>query len=408
MNILVYDDENLKSGAVTDLIENGFPLHEIDTAITLKDVKDKIKKCRYHMIIADLETPISRSDETIEKSSGVLFLQYIFESEGEEFYRPDEVVVLTKYADDIELLQLIKKYPVSVLKYQEREGEWGHDLMNRIYDCNRKYENKVDIAVITAVEVEFNAFYQRGREWKTKEIENDSNLYFIADYKNKTNNNLKVLLAKQPRMGMVPAADITSRIINYFHPYCVIMSGICGGNKKEIEVGDILVADVAWDYGSGSMEKPNKGDETICFLPAPEQIHADKMIIKEFRKYSLDDDLKINIRRQCDMTKFKTDIDIKIGGMATGAAVIKNKEFIEKFIKTSNKKYTGIDMETYGMYYTAHQFSGEKVKFVAIKAVTDNADEHKSDEFQEYCARLASNLTNHFIENVTYELLGKI
>ena len=47
------------------------------------------------------------------------------------------------------------------------------------------------------------------------------------------------------------------------------------------------------------------------------------------------------------------------------------------------------------------------MKFVSIKSVSDGADAAKSDEFQEYCAKLSANLTNYFIENVPYDILTK-
>lgn len=408
MNILVYEDERLKSGEVRDVIEDMDQKHEIDVETSLKDVKERIKKHKYHMVIVDLETPIGRSDEMKEKKAGIEFLQYIFQSEDDFFYKPDEVVVLTQYASDMELIQMIKKYPVSILKYQIRDEEWKNDLINRIYDCNKKYENIVDIAIITAVEKEFDAFYSRKNGWKQLEIENDPNLYFTMEYSNKTGRDLKVLLARLPMMGMVSAADVTHRIINQFHPCCIIMSGFCGGNKKEAKPGDIIVAEKAWDYGSGSMEKvtDEEGNNIIGFVPAPVQISADKMIIKEFKKYALDEELKNTIRKQCDKSIFDRTIDIRIGGMATGAAVIKNEDFTNRFIVPANRKYIGIDMETYGMYYAADHFADESIKFVSIKSVSDGADENKSDEFQEYCARLAANLTNYFIENITYGIIG--
>ena len=409
MKILVYDYVFTKIGAVTELIGEQYPEHTYDVVVSLKDAQEAVGKRKYQMIIADLETPVSRRQGEVDKNSGIIFLQYIFQSEGENFFRPDEIVVLTKYADDKELINNIKKFPVSIIMYQERGEEWKIDLSNRIYDCNKKYENKVDIAIMTAVEVEFKAFYNMEEEWEEKSIENESNIYYISCYENKTRGKVKVLLTMLPDMGMVPAADATHRIINLFHPDCIIMSGICGGNKKDVSAGDIVVAEKAWDYGSGSMEEniDQNGERLINFIPAPEQISVDKMITKEFRQYALDDNLKINIRQKCKMSKFDRDIKIKIGGMATGAAVIKNEEFVQKYIKPTHRKYLGIDMETYGLYYAAEHFVNSKMKFVSIKSVSDGADAAKSDEFQEYCAKLSANLTNYFIENVPYDILTK-
>ena len=145
----------------------------------------------------------------------------------------------------------------------------------------------------------------------------------------------------------------------------------------------------------------------ISFEPAPEQVTVDQMIIKEFKKYSLDDKIISDIQKKCDTFNFDRKIDIKIGGMATGAAVIKNETFANEYIAISHRNYMGIDMETYGLYYVAKNYVDKKIKYISIKSVSDNADEEKADFFQEYCAKLAAYLTNYFIENVSYNILTK-
>lgn len=83
------------------------------------------------------------------------------------------------------------------------------------------------------------------------------------------------------------------------------------------------------------------------------------------------------------------------GSMATGAAVIKAEQFVNMFVKEQNRKYSGLDMETYGVYYAAKHSTVQD--FFAVKCVSDLADEHKGDEFQDYCARLSAALTMDFI-----------
>ena len=42
---------------------------------------------------------------------------------------------------------------------------------------------------------------------------------------------------------------------------------------------------------------------------------------------------------------------LKCGALPSGSAVIASKEFIEKFVAPQYRKFLGIDMETYGVYY---------------------------------------------------------
>ena len=85
------------------------------------------------------------------------------------------------------------------------------------------------------------------------------------------------------------------------------------------------------------------------------------------------------------------------GAMATGAAVIKAEQFVTMFVEDQNRKYSGIDMETYGVYYAAKH--GGIQEFFSIKCVSDLADSGKSDAFQSYCAKLSAEFAQHFIEN---------
>lgn len=60
-------------------------------------------------------------------------------------------------------------------------------------------------------------------------------------------------------------------------------------------------------------------------------------------------------------------------------------------------KYIGLDMETYGVYYAA-KISSSRPDFFCVKCVSDFADEDKDDNFQKYCALLASEIVKYYIK----------
>ena len=71
-------------------------------------------------------------------------------------------------------------------------------------------------------------------------------------------------------------------------------------------------------------------------------------------------------------------------------------KFSEKYIKAHNRQYIAIDMETYGVYYTARHLGR---KYISIKCISDNADHKKDDKYQKYAALLASKIMKYFIIN---------
>lgn len=95
--------------------------------------------------------------------------------------------------------------------------------------------------------------------------------------------------------------------------------------------------------------------------------------------------------------KIDNDIEIIIGNMATGPAVIKSKEYVKNFIEKYFRQYDGIDMETYPIYYFCKKIGS--VDFLSIKSVCDHADIHKNDLCQKYCANIVAWLLEYYIKN---------
>ena len=57
-----------------------------------------------------------------------------------------------------------------------------------------------------------------------------------------------------------------------------------------------------------------------------------------------------------------------------------------KVIIIKNTLLIGIEMEAYGVFYSAANSMSPKPIAISIKSVCDFADEHKSDNYQEYSA----------------------
>ena len=82
---------------------------------------------------------------------------------------------------------------------------------------------------------------------------------------------------------------------------------------------------------------------------------------------------------------------MRIGPLASGAAVIQNEEVLHKYIEPYQRKVLGVDMETYGVYYACENAFEPVPEFFSIKAVSDYANSQKNDGYQEYCAFLSAN-----------------
>lgn len=401
MNILVLEDESVKGQDILALLqENHYSTQHV---FCTDSIKKEIKIKKYDALILDLKVP-KRNTEKGNILNGVELIQYIFGNVTDNFYRPKAVFVVTSFYDEEEIKSL-KVYPISIIPYNPTtENNWGKILLQQL---NYFIPFKCHVAIITAVDIEFKAISSWG--WELKENLEDMP-YFTKTIKNENDQEIHMILVQQECMGMVAATMLTSKVINYFKPKCVIMLGMCAGRKDAANLGDMIFAVDAWDYGSGSI---GTGKKKMNFEPAPNYIQINQDLKNIFSKYkkkkTLLDNLKKNIfdfameNEDGDLIKLaKSQLSecnkIHTGAMATGAAVIRNEEFTKMFVGSQNRKYIGLDMETYGVYYAA-QNSPSHPYFFCVKCVTDVADENKGDAFQEYCSLLASEAVKYYIAN---------
>ena len=88
-----------------------------------------------------------------------------------------------------------------------------------------------------------------------------------------------------------------------------------------------------------------------------------------------------------------------IGPMASGSAVIAEQQRIEH-IQVQHRKVVALDMETFGLFYSAHESRGRLEHFFCVKAVVDLADENKGDDFHEYGSRASAIAVTEIIERL--------
>lgn len=87
-------------------------------------------------------------------------------------------------------------------------------------------------------------------------------------------------------------------------------------------------------------------------------------------------------------TDIQPDSTLKVfmGHLASGSAVLADKKKIET-IRRNSQKLIGIDMETFGVFYAAKNFSNTgKTKAISIKSISDFADQRKSDKYRSFAA----------------------
>lgn len=388
MKVLLLEDTGEKQQEIKRALEEEG--HSVQLSLSVSDFRKDIKKEEYDLALIDLFVP-QENTKQIDEDGGYQAIQYIRDT-TDDIYRPKNVLVISEHLNE-DRIMCLNKLNVKGIRFGDGE-EWEEDLMEEI-DQISLTQKKVDIVIITAVEVEMIQTKKVLPNIRELDID-DEVVFYQSDIVNRKNEKISLILCQQLRKGMVAAANLTTKAISMFNPDCVIMLGIAGGNKKEVELGDIVVASDAIDYCSGSVEE--QGDN-LEFLPDSQSIPATRKILQRFRHYKGNGELLRKVRDDCGDLKESRDISLHIGKMATGPAVIKNDRFVKEYLKKHNKDYLAIDMETFGVYYSAKYSRNDKIQFIAVKSISDGADPDKDDRYQKYCSRLAANLVKHYIEN---------
>lgn len=391
MNILVMEDLGDKSQAIKKVLEDAG--HNCNTVFCVNDFRTHVSQKQYDMIVIDLAVPEENRGE-VNVDNGYKAIHYL-RTTTEPIHRPQSIVVLSKLIDE-EFIKNLNRYGMRAIKYCPTDSTWEEELMEEVEYVSLLSIKKADIVILSAVDVEYE-MVKRMFDWQEFDCLEDNASYSNAEVFNEKGEKLSLISCHPNKMGAIAAASLTTKAINMFKPDCIIMVGIAGGNGKDVKCGDIVVAENAVDFCSGSIEED--GDNTIQFLPDADIIHASQDIIRVMRKYKNDKKLLRKIRDSTGDLAKERDINIHIGQIATGPAVIKSARFSNEYLKKHHKNYCAIDMESYGVYYASSNSQYKNINFISIKGISDAADKDKNDDYQQYCSLSVCNLVKHYILN---------
>lgn len=389
MKLLLLDDEGDKLRYISNYLK-GLG-HNCEQANDVAAMKDMVTRKKYDIVIIDLVVPLADEEQYEDKQNGYLAIEYLRTTADTIFY-PKRILVLSRYLDK-EVAWKLNFLGAKGIKYDMPNGKWRQELKEELDYISLISIKKADIVILTAVENEKQQV-ENVFEWKKLDVNNDPLQYYYCEIKNNKGFLLTLVHCHIAKMGVVATVQATARVIELFEPDGLVMCGIAGGRNGKTNFGDIIVAETAVDYASGSIEQDLKEVE---FLPDSDIVGVDPKWIRPFKDYKENVDLLREIRDSADRYKeYKMDVCLHIGKIATGPAVIKSEVFSEKYIKSHNRQYIAIDMETYGMYYTARNLGS---KYISIKSISDNADKNKNDAYQKYAAALAANMVRYYIVN---------
>lgn len=396
MLILIVDDQYEGKTQKLAKIANSIPGVELCHVASSRDAIKTMRARKVDLLIVDLQIPAELGQD-VDIDGGKQLLEYV--ELHEDIKKPQKVVALTSHVDSFEQCRDFFGSRGWALLHEPSEEELEILLTAQLMG-GASDNIGFDIALITALEhTELEAVLALPYNWEPIRFPNDITSYFsgvvtLQDGRCKT-----IVACSAPRMGMAATAVLATKVSLKFKPKILAMTGVAAAIHGEAELGDILVADPSWDWGSGKL---TVREGKPVFLSDPAQVPLDPQLAAKVRTLSVSreylDDIYVGFKGK----RPSHDLSVKVGPVASGAVVLEDPATVD-LIRSQNRKTIGIEMEAYGVMSAAFYMGADRPISIVLKSVCDFADPSKNNEWQPYAAYTSAQylhklLTNHIFD----------
>lgn len=403
LDVLLVDDDSHKINMIREEFEE---LNEICVATCIDEGIRCLREKIFDVVILDMNLP-QKFGDVPDPEGGLRLLRRALGSRT-KYNLPKEVIGLTEYDTSMELVQsYFKDNLFSLIKYDRTKLKWVEQIKNKLSYIKSMKENPskedyiYDVGFICALQSpELDEVLKIKANWIPHFFKDDNLIYYIGSLEidDKT---ITMVAVVSNQMGLSAASVTTMKLINIFKPKLVIMPGIMGGVKEEVNIGDVIVSDPSWDSGDGKYVVEN---DELKFKQSPLQIRLNKLIEQKTNLIKINKKLLSDLYKECSLTKPEQGFSIHIGPVASGSAVIAASSKVSS-LKEQHRKILGLDMEIYGFMYAAENTNGKKPLSVGIKGVSDLANEDKNSLYSQYAARNSVSISIELIKELLIEEL---
>ncbi len=403
IKILVVDDEITKLQEVAAICEDTAPGISITHVATAVAARKAMRLDKFDVLIIDLNLPDGLRDKP-QIEGGLDLLDLLL---TDVICRlPADIMFITAREDNVEAARTKAAERGAVLWQFGHGDEWKSYLRGRLkYLMTRLGRTldgyPVDIAFVTALQSpELDAILALDYSWKTKIFSGDPSTYHFGRFE-KSGDTVRVVAVSAPRKGMPSAASLSAKIVALFKPKILIMTGICAGIASRTNFGDIIVADPAWDYGSG--KRALDSNRSPVFQAAAYQMSLDPNIRQVVNELARDPATMQSIRSGWQGNFPQGVLNVKLAPMASGASVIAD-DSEARSVTLQHRELAAIEMEGYAVMAAVESAANPKPLAIVIKSVCDYADSEKNDDWQAYAAYTSAAFANILLKSPSLEL----
>ncbi|MEO8467740.1 MAG: hypothetical protein ABI640_20640 [Gammaproteobacteria bacterium] len=380
MRTLIVDDEYGKVRVVTSILAT-LGQDDCEVVMSAHEALEKIEIAQYDLMIIDLQIP-PRLGETVDPTGGQALLELLELKSGIRF--PTHIIGITAFQESLDACSaFFRSRGWALILGVDNEDELTTILGAKIRHATLS-GNKYDVAIVTAVEeVELRAVLSLPCSWEAMSLAADCNVYHVGEFRIAEHQSVSVIATGCARVGMAHAAATSMKMCLKFQPKILLMVGITAGIAGKTEVGDVIVADPTWDWGSSKLTTTD-GRPTI--MNEPYQISLNPRMRALARSYAQDRQRLDEIQGAWKgSNRPDHKICVHVGPVASGAAVLEDPAIVDR-INEQHRKTIGIEMEAYGVMTAAGCLGNKAPVPIVVKSVSDFANPWKDDKWQSYAA----------------------
>jgi nucleoside phosphorylase/CheY-like chemotaxis protein len=391
ISVLLVEDGQEKIQSIAEVIS----AYECDLEIRgdVYSAKRALQAKRYDLLLLDINLP-RRPDRAPDPDGGLEILRWL-RTRGRSSM-PTYIVGLTSYEESY-LLAVAEFGNLiwAVISVSLAKADWKEKLAKTLGDITAAATppfagdgstSYTDLLIVTALdEPEMQAVLNLPGNFERLHVRNDSSIYYSGRFK-KGERSLSVVAVAASDKGFCGTAIATTKGIYAFWPKYVYMPGITAGVEGRVNVGDVIFADLSWDWGSGKFKEEN-GVEV--FYPASYQRRLDETLARSASEMKLKFDFLHDIWTRSSAVKPSNVPRIMIGAMASGASVLQSSKAVQRVI-AQQKDLLAIEMEAFSLLFACQTSPHPRPFGIVAKAVCDNGDRNKNDVYQSYAAYVSA------------------
>lgn len=399
MKILVVDDQYDKIPKISEICDSIALGMEIVHHTTGGSARRALLRSAFDLLIVDLNLASDVGAHATDRG-GLDFLRLISVDPGAKI--SSNVVVLTSREDlHAEFTDEAIDLGAQICHFSTHKTAWIGILSGQIRFINHVLKRRIkmiesaDVVMITALRSpELEAVLKLPYNFKPLRLAGDPSSYHIGET-DVDGSKTSILAVAASRKGMSSAATLAAKAVAKFKPRLLIMTGICAGVIDKVSLGDVIVCDPGWDWGSGKYAIQENG--APVFKQSPHQYGLDISLREIARDLADSADVKSSIRAGWLDKVPAGRFSIHVGPLASGGAVIAD-EHVTRAIVEQNRDLIGVDMEAYAVMAAAENASVPKPYPIVIKSVCDYANSEKNDDWQTYASYTSAAFTKFFID----------